>query len=116
MFGSGRNLITSINHKSKDYNLVANYDQDYNQVSLLLFEGDWQIPNGGTLLWAYPPVHIPSADEPQVITEKAMANLNDFLKTHFAEDTSMDWGDRLTVCFRKITFFLENDIPQVKSM
>jgi len=112
-FGVGRNLIASLDYKGKTYNYCVFYDSDLHLLNTQFIEGDYQLPNI-TLLWASGWINIPmpSKDPKQVVLD-TIGELNIFLKNQFG-GIPVTWEDQLEAFFRKVIFFLEADIPQIK--
>lgn len=114
MFAHGRSLIATLDHKGKTYNFCVFYDAELNELNTQFIEGDFQAPNLA-LLWASPWMHIPDqAKDPRAVVENIVAELNAFLKKQFSDLPPVTWADQLEALLRKIIFFPEAGIPQVR--
>lgn len=112
--GVGRNLIASLDYKGKTYNYCFFYDSDLKMLNTQFIEGDWQSASV-TLLWSSAWVRIPdSSKDPEQLVRDTIAELNVFLKKQFGGEIPVTWEEKFEYFLRKIVFFLEENIPQVK--
>lgn len=114
MFGTGRNLIANLDYKGKKYNYCAYYDPDLRILNTQFIDGDWQ-GSVVVLLWSSTWIHIPDlSKDPEQLVRDTISQLNEFLKKQFGGEVPVTWEEKFEYFLRKIVFFLEENIPQVK--
>ena len=114
-FGGGRSLIASFGHGGRSYNLCAQYDLDLHDVSVVVVDGDYQIPSP-TIIWSSGWIHVPTpSQDPTALAQKIVADLNVFLVHQFGPTPAPSWEEILCGLIFSISFFTDpNGVPQAR--